>query len=160
MVHGAAAPHRPGTPGQRRRAGPRPPREVAAGPGFNCRGTAPPGWASTIQGLRRRAGPRLARDGAAGPGLDLPGTAGGHGLFGAQGCASSPVVSDNVCGMSVTAIQQQEPPASTRTPEPGPGNSGLQSLKNCAHLSRNKATCALFKSSLKKNGHSQKMSIK
>ncbi len=93
--HGAAAPHRPVTPGQRRRAGPRPPRQVVAGPGFNCRGTAPPGRASSGTGWRRRAGPRLARDGGIGRSL---------GLFGAQGCAGSPAVSENVCGMSVTAL--------------------------------------------------------
>ena len=85
--------------------------------------------ASTTPGLRPRAGPRLARDGAAGPGLDLPGTVGGRGRFGAQGCAGSPAVSENVCGMSVTALQQEEPPASTRNPEPGPRNSVRQGLK-------------------------------
>ena len=79
MAHGAAAPHRPVTPGQRRRAGPRPPRDGAAGPGLDHPGTAAghgaagpgldrpgtalPGRASTTPGRRRRAGPRLARDG-------------------------------------------------------------------------------------------------
>jgi hypothetical protein len=114
MAHGAAAPHRPVKPGQRHRAGPRPPRDGAAGPGFNCRGTAPPGRA------------RLAR------------MAGGCGLFGAQGCAGSPAVSENVCGMRLTALQQEEPPARTRNPELGPGNSGRQGGENCAHLSSHK----------------------
>ena len=100
--------------------------------------TAPPGRASTTAGrCRCRAGPRLARDGAAGPGLDWPGTAGGRGLFGAQGCAGSPAVSENVCGMSVTALQQEEPPARTRNPEPGPGNLARQGGETCAHLSSN-----------------------
>ena len=99
--------------------------------------TAPPGWASTAPGRRRRAGPRPPRDGTAGPGLDLPGTAGVRGLFGAQGCAGSPAVSENVCGMSVTALQQEEPPARTRNPEPGPGNLGRQGGETCAHLSSN-----------------------
>ena len=56
MAHGAAAPHRPVTPGQRRRAGPRPPRDGASGPGLDHPGTE-------------------AGHGAAGPGLDRPGTA-------------------------------------------------------------------------------------
>ena len=81
--------------------------------------TAPPGWASTAPGRRRRAGPRPPRDGAAGPG------------------AGSPAVSENVCGMSVTALQQEEPPARTRNPEPGPGNLGRQGGETCAHLSSN-----------------------
>ena len=76
-----------------------------------------------ISGRRRR----LDWTGTAPPGRASTGPAR---LIGAPGCAGSPVFSENVCGMSATALQQEEPQASsTRNPEPGPRNSGRQGLK-------------------------------